>query len=124
MLTITPIPAFNDNYIWLITESQGSRCMVVDPGDATPVRELIRQKGLNLVGILVTHHHMDHVGGVEELLADGNVPVYGPEASPAQCLSVRLKDGDQVDVLGVVFDVVEVPGHQASGAAGERDGGG
>ena len=111
MLSITPIPAFNDNYIWLITESQGSRCLVVDPGDAAPVRTVLQQKNLSLAGVLITHHHMDHVGGVEDLLSDYNVPVYGPEKSPAQCLSVRLKDGDQVDVLGITFDVVDVPGH-------------
>ena len=111
MLSITPIPAFNDNYIWLITESQGSGCLVVDPGDAEPVREVLQQQGLTLAGILITHHHMDHVGGVERLLSDNSVPVYGPEKSPAQCITVRLKGGDQVDVLGMVFDVVEVPGH-------------
>src|SRR5512144_1739792 len=66
-LTITPLPAFNDNYLWLLT--RGREAAVVDPGDAAPVRQALERLNLRLCAILVTHHHGDHVGGVVELKA-------------------------------------------------------
>ncbi|HYN77763.1 MAG TPA: MBL fold metallo-hydrolase, partial [Lamprocystis sp. (in: g-proteobacteria)] len=69
MLTIHPIPAFDDNYIWLLTEPPGRNAVVVDPGDADPVIERLRADGLGLAAILITHHHQDHIGGVLDLLA-------------------------------------------------------
>ncbi|TDJ32140.1 MAG: MBL fold metallo-hydrolase, partial [Gammaproteobacteria bacterium] len=75
MLRIEPIPAFQDNYIWCLRE--GSRAAVVDPGDATPVLQAIQNDELELGAIIITHHHWDHVAGVEELLQHFDVPVFG-----------------------------------------------
>ena len=63
MLTLIPIPAFADNYLWLLHD--GQQALVVDPGDAAPVQRVLQDKGLKLSTILVTHHHPDHTGGVE-----------------------------------------------------------
>lgn len=115
MLSIVPIPAFSDNYIWLITSSaQASRrAFVVDPGDAGPVIGYMEEHQLTLAGILLTHHHPDHVGGVEKLLdyAGMGVSVIGPDNDKIPYISRYVKEGDRLEVLGVGFDVIEVPGH-------------
>lgn len=111
MLELIPIPAFTDNYLWLLV--RGDRAVVVDPGDAAPVQRALAERGLRLEAILVTHHHPDHVGGVAALRAQYPVPVYGPdrEATAIGTVTERLRDGDTVDVLGRRFEVLEVPGH-------------
>ena len=110
-LTITPLPAFNDNYLWLLT--RGREAAVVDPGDAAPVRQALERLNLRLCAILVTHHHGDHVGGVVELKARTGATVYGPAAEAIEGLDHRLGGGDGVSVLGISFRVIEVPGHTA-----------
>ena len=111
MLQAHPVQAFSDNYIWLL-EAGAERAFVVDPGDAGPVLAALSSRGLGLAGILVTHHHPDHVGGVAELRRRcGAVPVYGPRGSPAGGITHPLDDGDRIDVLGVAADVLAVPGH-------------
>ncbi|PST68208.1 hydroxyacylglutathione hydrolase [Shewanella algae] len=80
---ITPIAAFDDNYIWAIVAPQGDCCWVVDPGDAAPVLAFLAQNNLTLAGVLITHHHSDHTGGIQALKETfGSLPVYGP-ANPA-----------------------------------------
>ena len=79
MLNVSPIHAFSDNYIWLIrSEGTDKRVAVVDPGDSDPVVQFLDNEKLELAAILITHHHGDHVGGVRELVARFDVPVYGP----------------------------------------------
>lgn len=126
MLTARPLPAFADNYIWLIEDGRG-RAAVVDPGDAAPVIAALEERGLELGAILVTHHHPDHVGGVADLCAcHPQVPVYGPHDSPAACVTIALGDGAIVDVLGAPARVITVPGHTldhiAYFIAGDADG--
>lgn len=87
--------------------------MVVDPGDAAPVRTALAQASLQLVGILVTHHHDDHVGGLAELLAHHPVPVWGPRGETMPVPVQAVGEGDRVEVLGLQFDVLDVPGHTA-----------
>lgn len=110
-LAITAIPAFTDNYLWLL--ERGGQAVVVDPGDAAPVRRVLKERGLALSGILITHWHPDHIGGLASLTQEFPVPVYGPAAEAARIpgMTHRLCENDRVDVLGLHFTVWEVPGH-------------
>lgn len=108
MLEVRPIPAFQDNYIWCLDD--GERAVVVDPGEAEPVIETLRERGLRLGAILVTHHHFDHVGGIGQLLDWQQVPVYGPEVSSPH-VDHPLQPGDRFQLFDVEFRVIAVPGH-------------
>ena len=112
-MNLTPIPAFQDNYLWLL--DNGSEAVVVDPGDAAPVLAHLARTGLRLAAILVTHHHGDHIGGLGALLAQFDVPVFGPAGEDIPQLTVRLKEGDTITVPGIGsrFSVIDVPGHTA-----------
>ena len=112
-VTIIPIPAFQDNYIWLMRNQRFAA--VVDPGDASPVLAYLRREKLELTAILNTHHHADHVGGNAGLLSEFQVPVYGPRRESIPNLSYRLGEGDPVSVpsLELEFDVLDIPGHTA-----------
>jgi len=109
-LSITPLPAFEDNYLWLL--ARDGEAAVVDPGDAAPVLRALAERSLRLSAILVTHHHGDHAGGVSELRATG-ATVYGPRGEAIDGVDERLAAGDSLTVLGVRFTVLEVPGHTA-----------
>ena len=111
MLSIEPIKAFNDNYIWLLYDPASRQAAVVDPGDAAPVMAALEARQLDLAAILITHHHFDHVGGLETLCQHYDPLVYGPHNPAIGGIQQRLASGDQVDVLGLRFDVLEVPGH-------------
>lgn len=113
-MKIHPIPAFNDNYIWALYYDQGD-VLIVDPGDANPVIDFITTHELTLRGILITHHHMDHIGGIDQLVQTyGNVPVYGPEMNDIPHCTVALKGGEVMakdGPLGLHMKVLAVPGH-------------
>jgi hydroxyacylglutathione hydrolase len=117
-VTIEPIEAFKDNYIWCIRA--GSRAVVVDPGESAPVLAALQADGLTLAGILLTHHHADHIGGVADLLRTlGPVPVWGPADPRIGEATVRVGDGDRVVLEGLgtgrlTLEVIEVPGHTSS----------
>lgn len=112
MLKIDALPAFTDNYIWLLQDTQLQHCAVVDPGDAAPVQAwLDAHPGWQLTDILVTHHHHDHVGGVQQLKAQYGARVYGPAAEKIPALDQGLADGQRIRVLEHDLDVFEVPGH-------------
>ncbi|MEP5569365.1 MAG: hydroxyacylglutathione hydrolase [Halioglobus sp.] len=111
MLSIQPVPAFNDNYIWLISTAESNQAYVVDPGDPAVVEKALQAQELTLAGILITHHHFDHVGGLAELKAKYNATVYGPDNPAIEGLDHIVKAGDEVDVFGATFSVLEVPGH-------------
>ena len=106
-----PLPAFTDNYIWMLHD--GRQAIVVDPGDCAPVLQALQQRGLQLQAILVTHHHADHVGGVDALRNATGATVYGPARERIPEPLVRLAQGDAVEVLGLRFAVLDVPGHTA-----------
>ena len=112
MLQVTPIPVLSDNYTWLLRRPQSSSAVVVDPGEAAPVDRALRGFDLQLTGILVTHHHADHIAGIDGLMADA-IPVYGPSDARIPHLGKALQAGDQVVPAGldVRFDVLAVPGH-------------
>jgi hydroxyacylglutathione hydrolase len=125
MIEIRPIPAFEDNYIWLLTRPGYAGCAVVDPGDEDPVIERLQAEGLKLETILITHKHGDHVGGVRGLKAVWpQATVYGPAGEPIKTLEHRLRDGDRVTPggLGVTFEVLDVPGHTEGHIAYYGDG--
>lgn len=109
MFEILPIPAFNDNYIWLLVRD--GRAAVVDPGDATPVIARLEALQLRLEAILVTHHHADHQGGVAELLERWHPRVFGPEQESITGCSDPLRGGERIAVLGHTADVLAVGGH-------------
>lgn len=111
MLEITPVKAFSDNYLWLFRQSGSSLACVVDPGDASPVLEALAAQKLELCAILLTHHHADHIGGVNELLSHFDVPVYGPESKAIPQVSHPMHEGDTVRVCETDFRVLEIPGH-------------
>ena len=108
MINIEPIKAFNDNYIWLVTTNEGS--IVIDPGEATKTINYLKENSLNLKGILITHHHFDHTGGIEDMLKFKNVDVYGP-VNNISSINKKLRDGDLFSVIGIDFKIIEIPGH-------------
>src|SRR5688500_9433353 len=119
MLQITPIPAFKDNYIWLLRNAMGTDCVVVDPGDAVPVLDFLTRQRLRLAAILVTHHHADHCGGVGDLLVYNNVPVYGPAKEPIPTITQPVMNGHKVQLpeLNLALKVFDIPGHTAGHVA-------
>jgi hydroxyacylglutathione hydrolase len=114
-LTVTPVPAFTDNYLWLLV--RGREAVVVDPGDAAPVRRALEESDLRLSAILVTHHHGDHVGGVADLKSRTGATVFGPAGEDIAGVDRSVRGGDRVEVLGVRFRVLDVPGHTAGHVA-------
>jgi hydroxyacylglutathione hydrolase len=107
--SIEPIPAFADNYFWLF--ARGGDAAVVDPGDPDPVLQRLRQRRLRLTDILVTHHHGDHVGGVTALVDATGARVWGPGREPIPSRDVALAGGERIEVLGIDFEIIDVPGH-------------
>ena len=114
-LALLPLPAFSDNYIWLLHD--GHAALVVDPGDAAPVLACLEERSLELTDILLTHHHADHVGGVQALRQATLARVHGPvgEAMPEPLQ--RVAEGGGIEALGLRFEVLDVPGHTAGHVA-------
>ncbi|MHA6493206.1 hydroxyacylglutathione hydrolase [Pseudomonas borbori] len=112
MIKIDALPAFSDNYIWLLQDVERRRCAVVDPGDAAPVLAwLAGNPGWQLSDILITHHHFDHVGGIAELKAATGARVMGPANEKIPACDLALSEGHSVEVLDHALRVIDVPGH-------------
>ena len=117
---IQQIPAFDDNYLWLIHDDQ--HAIIVDPGDAVPVQLYLNQHGLKLCAILLTHHHADHIGGVKALLAQTapGIPVFGPAPDQHSGRIATISDGCvdaqalHITALNLDFTVIDVPGHTST----------
>jgi hydroxyacylglutathione hydrolase len=117
MAAIIPIPAFSDNYIWLLRV--GRHAVVVDPGEAEPVQAFLDREGAELAAILVTHHHGDHTAGIGELATRSAVPVFAPASERIPGRTRGLAGGDVVRVpeVGLELAVIAVPGHTAGHVA-------
>lgn len=112
MLDVIALPAFTDNYIWLLHARGDRRCWVVDPGEAEPVQRYLQAHDLSLEGILLTHHHPDHIGGVAALAGPG-VTLIGAlqDSYRLPPLTLQVTGGDRFQLLDHTFQVLEVPGH-------------
>ena len=110
-MNLISIPAFQDNYIWLLDDRQG-RCIIVDPGEARPVLEALQRLQLAPSAILLTHHHHDHVGGVAQIVAKyPGLAVYGPQETADKGANHIVRDGDTFDIDGHHYRTIAVPGH-------------
>lgn len=106
-LQLTPIPALKDNYIWCL--QWGEQCLIVDPGDATPVLHFLKHRSLQLRAILLTHRHYDHTAGVTALLNYQQAPVYGASSIPS--VTVPVLDQETIMIDQLEFTTIFVPGH-------------
>ena len=99
-LAVTRVPAFEDNYLWLIhgEAAAATQVVAVDPGDPAAIEAVLDANHLTLAAILVTHHHGDHTGGVEALATHHGVPVYGPAREDIPGRTIAVKGGDVVDL--------------------------
>jgi len=115
VLTLHAIAAFEDNYLWAVVAADG-RTVIVDPGSEAAVCDFLACAGRQLVAMLVTHHHPDHIGGLAALRARFAVPCYGPEDSRIAAIDVAVGDGARVALpaLGLSLQVHAVPGHTRS----------
>lgn len=111
VLSLVALPAFDDNYIWMLHDTK--QALVVDPGDAEVVFDALRRLSLRLEAIFVTHHHVDHTGGVDALRQATGASVYGPLTETMPEPIRRLQGHDKVQAMGLTFDVMDVPGHTA-----------
>ena len=108
MLSVEPIKAFTDNYIWLVSTNEGS--IVIDPGESENIQKLINNETIDLKGILITHHHYDHTNGLGELVKKNKLEVFGP-INNIDGINHRLNDKDKISIIGIDFDVISIPGH-------------
>jgi hydroxyacylglutathione hydrolase len=108
---VVPVRALRDNYIWMIVDDAARTVWAVDPGEAEPVLHFIKKRNLVLSGILLTHHHGDHAGGIPDLLKAAHVPVYASAKSPHAFVTHRLCEGDIAHCGTLQFEVLEIPGH-------------
>lgn len=110
-MNLISIPAFQDNYIWLLDDRQG-RCIIVDPGEAQPVPEALQRLQLVPAAILLTHHHHDHVDGVAQIVAQyPGLAVYGPQETADKGANHIVRDGDTFNIDGRQYRTLAVPGH-------------
>ena len=112
MIQIQALPAFTDNYLWLLQEPQRKHCAIVDPGDAKPVLQWLgANPDWQLTDIVVTHHHPDHIGGVVSLKAATGARVVGPALENIPQRDIALEDNQHIRILGLDWQVMHVPGH-------------
>ena len=107
MLSVEPIKAYTDNYIWLVSTNEGS--IVVDPGESKEILNLIDSNEIDLKGVLITHHHYDHTNGLLDLTNKINLEVYGPKK--IEGINNIVKESDKFSLIGIDFEVIEIPGH-------------
>ncbi len=113
---IITVPAFSDNYIWLLCDEKKQHGVIVDPGEAKPVIAALKKDNIQPVAILITHFHHDHVGGISELLKNyPDLSIYGPASENIPHITHPLNGGEtlSIDEIGTDFQVMNVHGHTA-----------
>ncbi len=109
------LPSLSDNYIWLLINATTASAIIIDPGSSLPCESYFKQHDIQPVAILVTHRHWDHVDGIESLVRQFNIPVYGPANEYIPCLNFALKPDERVEIDGFDkhFQVIDLSGHTA-----------
>jgi hydroxyacylglutathione hydrolase len=113
-MAIIPVPQLSDNYAYLVVDDASQQCGVVDCAEADKVLAEVNRRGLQLIAVLPTHWHFDHVGGNEDLVrAIPGLRVYGARGErgriPAQTHAVD--DGDSAEVASLKARVIGIPAH-------------
>jgi hydroxyacylglutathione hydrolase len=120
-MNLIALPALTDNYIWMLHDGQNA--IVVDPGDAAPVLGALMVMKLTLVGILVTHHHQDHVAGLTDLRSVLEGPIFGPANEVICGPYTPVSEGWRFNLLDLDWTVLDVPGHTLGHVAYFSNGG-
>lgn len=112
---LTPIPVLSDNYVWVFSHLQTKTAIAVDPGDAAPVLAFLEANGLHLEAIMVTHHHWDHVGGIDALKRQYGTTVFGPARENIEGVERPVREADKLSIKGIGEEirVLDIPGHTA-----------
>lgn len=110
-MKIVPVPAFSDNYIWLVNDEASGETAVVDPGDAAPALAEAQERGWKITQIWNTHWHPDHTGGNLSIKEATGACIYGPEKESIPGRDIGLTRGDAVRLGAHVGRVIEIPGH-------------
>ena len=110
-MKIVPVPAFSDNYLWLVHDEESGRTAVVDPGDSVPVLEEAKRRGWTIDEVWNTHWHGDHTGGNLAIKASTGARILGPGNEDIPGRDVALGEGSEVRLGKHVGRVIEVPGH-------------
>lgn len=110
MHQLNPILAFSDNYIWCLRD-KNNYCVIVDPGTADPVIDYLQRNNLTLAAILITHHHLDHTGGISKLLRFSQVALYGSNQTPQVTDVVEEDQEITISPMSLTFTVLKIPGH-------------
>lgn len=116
---IIPLPALKDNYIWLLKNKASQHVAIVDPSEATPVLDFITSENLIPIAIMITHHHWDHVGGIDAITEQFNIPVYTPKTETVAGSTNPVGEGDVVLLpeLEMSLNILDVPGHTSGAVA-------
>lgn len=116
MLEVISIPTFNDNYVWLIKNTENNHCCIVDPGQSAPVLDVINQQNLILDAILITHHHYDHIDGINDIVAASESPVtiYSSITMNVDAPLTLVNENTQLSLLNnsLTLTVMVTPGHK------------
>ena len=113
MLKVFVLPILNDNYVPVIADLNTGKCVIVDPGVATPVSAFLLAQNLTPIALLLTHHHNDHIGGAEEIRREFGVKTYAPllENELIPFADVYVSEGEKIQALGFDFEVLQLTGH-------------
>ncbi|MHC4641337.1 MAG: hydroxyacylglutathione hydrolase [Planctomycetota bacterium] len=113
MNSVVTIPAFGDNYIYLCQYEQLS-AFIVDPGDGRAALHALKEQGLDLAAVLTTHHHFDHIGGVNQLKRKTGCEIIGPDLHRIPSIDRVVKDGEVINLAGITIQIIATPGHTST----------